>query len=293
MEPHIIAWLSSLKTERALSLKTIEAYGRDVRQLVEFLNVDLSGFAALKPRDIRLFLAERRNEEIGSRSLARSLSSFRSFATYLENKNLATSAPFKALRSPKLPTRLPRPLSDTQALQTAAPTHSIPWVEARNKAVFLLLYGAGLRIAEALSLTLTIFTPARSNGRLTLIGKGQKMRQVPLLPVIKEAIEAYLALNPYPLQTDTPLFRGEKGGVLSPRIIQLEMEKMRGQFNLPASATPHALRHSFATHLLGRGGDLRAIQELLGHANLKTTQIYTAVEESGLLKSYRENHPRS
>jgi integrase/recombinase XerC len=293
MENHIIAWLAMLHSERALSLKTLESYGRDMRQLVAFLQVDVAGFALLKPRDIRVFLAERRKENITSRSLARALSSFRSFAGYLESQGLAQVAPFKAVRAQKIGTRLPRPLSDKQAIDVTLPAHDIPWVAARNKAVFLLLYGAGLRISESLALTPKAFAPARTNGRLTLIGKGQKMRQVPLLPQVITAITHYLSLLPFTLAPDEPLFRGEKGGVLSPRIIQLEMEKMRGLLNLPATATPHALRHSFATHLLGRGGDLRSIQELLGHSSLKTTQIYTAVDSATLLKTYQANHPRA
>jgi integrase/recombinase XerC len=292
MQELVLKWLQHLTHERALSRQTVEAYQRDVTQALSyFKNPTLEAFSALKPRDIRGFLATRREEDIQSRSLARALSSLRSFAGFLEREGMAELAAFKAVKSPKLPVRLPRPLSEEKAL---ALTHDDgmfedEWVKARDKAVLMLLYGAGLRISECLSLTLQQVKEA-TNGRLKITGKGGKERIVPLLPVIKAQIDLYMQLCPY--QGDV-IFRGEKGGVLSPRIIQLKIERLRGSLGLDETATPHALRHSFATHLLGKGGDLRSIQELLGHASLTSTQVYTAVDSESLLKAYKSAFPKS
>jgi integrase/recombinase XerC len=201
------------------------------------------------------------------------------------------------VRGPKLPQSLPKPLSPEAARKVAdAATRDgearEPWILARDAAVLALCYGAGLRISEALGL-LRKDAPVSGRDSLTVTGKGQKMRSVPIIPPVARAVEDYLALVPYRSGPDEPLFLGARGGPLSPRIVQLTMERLRGALGLPDSATPHALRHSFATHLLGRGGDLRSIQELLGHASLSTTQIYTKVDASELMRVYQSAHPRA
>lgn len=199
-----------------------------------------------------------------------------------------------AMRSPKQPKSLPKPLTDRQALKITtaeAQLNEEPWIAARNAAVLSLLYGCGLRISEALGLAPADFTPGARSLRIT--GKGNKTRIVPLLAVVTEAVDAYKKLCPYHLAADQPLFLGARGGKLQPAIIQREMQKLRGAFGLPENATPHALRHSFATHLLAGGGDLRTIQELLGHASLSTTQIYTGVDTARLLEIYDNAHPRA
>jgi len=296
------AWLVMLARERRLSPKTVEAYGRDLRQFLTFLTVHLGepppipGLIALKPRDIRAFLAARRQEGIESRSLMRQLAALRSFARHLDREGHGMAPAFTAIRSPKAEKRLPRPLSTASALavtdaESRAGDVREPWVLARDAAVLALLYGAGLRISEALGLTRQD-APIGSADSMTVTGKGQKVRSVPVIPAVRGAVEDYLKLCPYYLPPQGPLFVGAKGGPLSPRIIQLAVVQLRGALGLPESATPHALRHSFATHLLARGGDLRAIQELLGHASLSTTQMYTKVDAARLLTVYDAAHPR-
>jgi integrase/recombinase XerC len=253
--------------------------------------VSLPTLKELRAADIRAFLASRRNEGLGSRSLARALSAEKSFFRFLEREGIVSSEAFNAIRTPKLPKSLPKALTVAEAkatLSTTAEMEEVPWIAARDVAVLSLCYGAGLRIAEALSLSRADLDGAA----LRVTGKGGKTRLVPLIDTVRAAIEAYLQLSPFPLNASQPMFRGAKGGVLSPRLIQLRVVQLRAALGLPPSATPHALRHSFATHLLGRGGDLRAIQELLGHASLSTTQIYTAVDTDRLLAAYRSAHPR-
>lgn len=292
IEKVFLNWQQHLRHERALSEKTLEAYVRDVSQALHYFKTStVKQFAALKPRDIRGFLASRRKEDIQSRSLARAMSSLRSFANFLEREGLAEIPAFKAVKSPKIPLRLPRPLSEEKAL---ALTHDDglseeEWIIARDKAILMLLYGAGLRISESLSLTNQQIKEALSSGQLKITGKGSKERVVPLLPIIATQIKQYINLSPFKLD---PIFRGKKGGVLSPRIIQLKIEHLRGALGLDETATPHALRHSFATHLLGAGGDLRSIQELLGHSSLTSTQVYTAVDSASLLKAYKNAFPK-
>jgi integrase/recombinase XerC len=300
LEDHRIAWLRALSHEKLYSANTVEAYGRDLAQFLAFLGEDCrspADFLALKPADLRLFLAERRAGGVESRSLMRQLAGLRSFARHLEREGHGHASAFKAVKGPRVKKGLPRPLNAadaraTSALGTRAGDTREPWILARDAAVFALLYGAGLRISEALSLTRG---DAPRSGRDTLIikGKGGKMRQVPVLAPIVAAIDDYLALSPWKMPADGPLFVGAKGGPLSPRIIQLAMEGMRGALGLPETATPHALRHSFATHLLARGGDLRTIQELLGHASLSTTQVYTEVDTARLMATYKAAHPRA
>jgi integrase/recombinase XerC len=297
-------WLAHLGAERRMSGKTVEAYERDVRQFLGFLaehigeQPTLKSLAGIEPRDVRAFMAARRGEGIGSRSLMRSLAGVRSFARYLERNGKGKVGALSAVRAPKIPKTLPKPLTAASAkrlvdIDLRAGEEREPWVLARDAAVLALLYGSGLRISEALGL-MREAVPAPGKGDvITVRGKGNKARMVPVLPQVLKLIADYVALCPYDLPDDGPVFVGARGGPLSPRIVQLTMARLRGALGLAETATPHALRHSFATHLLARGGDLRAIQELLGHASLSTTQIYTAVDSEQLLQVYRSAHPRA
>jgi integrase/recombinase XerC len=294
------AWLAALAGERRLSANTLDAYERDTRQFLAFLTGHLAAPASLKdignlrPADLRGFLAARRRDGAGARTLGRGLAGLRSFLRHLERKGLANSAGATAVRSPKQPKSLPKPLSDRQAIAVVDAHEQLadePWIRARNAAVLALLYGCGLRISEALALTKADFAGSPTSLRIT--GKGGKTRIVPLIAPARAGVEDYIKLCPFPLGDDGPLFRGARGGALQPAIIQREMQKMRGALGLPDSATPHALRHSFATHLLAGGGDLRTIQELLGHASLSTTQVYTGVDSARLLEIYDRAHPRA
>ncbi|MGF6173208.1 tyrosine recombinase XerC [Ensifer sp. 4252] len=293
-------WLQGLLQERRLSDNTVDAYERDTRQFLTFLTGHLAGpprlsdISTLRPADLRGFLAQRRKGGAGARTLGRGLAGLRSFLRYLERSGLANAAGAAAVRSPKQPKSLPKPLTDREALNvvtTDAQLAEEPWVAARNAAVLTLLYGCGLRISEALDLTPDDFAGAPSSLRIT--GKGGKTRIVPLMTVAREAVATYLKLCPYHAGADEPMFRGTRGAKLQPAIIQREMQKLRGALGLPDTATPHALRHSFATHLLAGGGDLRTIQELLGHASLSTTQVYTGVDSTRLLEIYDRAHPRA
>jgi integrase/recombinase XerC len=293
----LAAWQRELGSVRRLAANTLEAYSRDVDQFLSFLAghaggpVTLATLRELRGADIRAFMAQRRTESLGSRSLARVLSALKSFFRFLEREGVVATEALNVIRTPKLPKSLPKALTVNEARQTIAVTESMeerPWVAARDMAVLSLCYGAGLRISEALALTAGDLEAQV----LRVTGKGGKVRLVPLIEPVRKAIDLYLELTPFKSWPEEPLFRGVKGGVLSPRLIQQRMVQLRGALSLPPSATPHALRHSFATHLLGRGGDLRAIQELLGHASLSTTQIYTAVDTDRLLESYRKAHPR-
>lgn len=295
-------WLSHLAGERRLSQHTLKAYRRDLSQFFGFLAGHFGKLPSLEtideiaPADLRAFLAARRRQDVGSRSLLRQLSGLRSFARHIERKGLAKLAALSALRSPKSARSLPKALSAKAARAVVKATvltdeSGSEWILARDAAVLALLYGAGLRISEALSIRRK--DAPIGHDVVTITGKGGKVRSAPIIAPVQRAIEAYLELCPYALPADGPLFVGAKGGALSPRVIQLTIERMRGALSLPETATPHALRHSFATHLLARGGDLRTIQELLGHASLSTTQIYTAIDSSRLLEAYRGAHPRA
>ncbi|HEY1979530.1 MAG TPA: tyrosine recombinase XerC [Xanthobacteraceae bacterium] len=294
-------WLGHLGAERNLSPKTLEAYQRDVLQFLRFLAGHLGGapslkeLAALAPADVRAFLAARRADNIGSRSLMRSLAGLRAFGRFLERSGKGKVGALAAVRAPKIGKTLPRPLAVGAAKSMADPDIAAgdgrePWIHARDSAVLGLLYGCGLRISEALGLKRGDFG---TRDILTVMGKGRKQRMVPLITPVRKLIEDYIALCPYDLPEQGALFIGAKGGPLSPRLVQLAMARLRGALGLPETATPHALRHSFATHLLARGGDLRSIQELLGHASLSTTQIYTAVDADRLIEAYRSAHPRA
>jgi integrase/recombinase XerC len=290
-------WLASLKSERRMALKTLEAYAHDVSQFGGFLAEHLGGIADvaaltdLTASDFRSFMAKRRAAGIQSRSLVRQMSAIRSFFRHAERRGDFKCAALAVVRAPKIAHSVPRPLPEASARRVAAADvleNSEAWVQARDTAVLTLLYGCGLRISEALGLTVK---QAQTNP-LVVIGKGGKTRIVPVVEVAREAIATYLRLCPLVLKPQEPLFRGVKGGPLSPRIIQLLMERMRGALNLPDTATPHALRHSFASHLLGNGADLRVIQDLLGHASLSSTQVYTEVNRTHLLEQYRKAYPR-
>ena len=294
-------WQNGLASERRLSKATREAYDRDLEQFLSFLTghmgevADNSHFPTLRPADIRSFMAKRRKQGVTSRSLARSMAGIRSFVQYLQDRDQASLAPFNAIQTPKYSRSLPKPLTIEKAGKLVDPSQSLAedsWIAARDSAVMLLLYGVGLRISEALALTLKS-APQPGQDAITVTGKGGKQRRLPVLPIVQQAISRYLDLCPFELDPEEPIFRGVRGGPLNPRIIQKTIEAMRGALGLPDSATPHGLRHSFATHLLANGGDLRTIQELLGHASLSTTQSYTEVEMSELMDIYQKAHPRS
>ena len=294
-------WLSELN-QRDLSRHTVEAYLRDVTQFIAFLaehsgqEVSPASFDTLKAMDVRSFLARRRNvEATQSRSLARSLSGLRSFTLYLSEKNYPVSAAFKIVRSPRIPKSLPRPMSQSDALQMialAGDMSSHPWENLRNQALLVLIYGCGLRISEALNLSYGN-RPKPDNISIRITGKGKKQRDAPILPLIENAIQQYIQAAPFDFKDDDPLFRGVRGGRFSARQVQMIVEKCRRSMGLPDTVTPHAFRHSFATHLLAAGGDLRTIQELLGHTSLSSTQIYTEIEDTELGRIYKNAHPRS
>ncbi|MBO9588764.1 tyrosine recombinase XerC [Devosia sp.] len=297
IQSQIALWMRELGSVKRLADKTLEAYSRDLSQFMSFLAghmggpITLQSLKELRAADVRAFMAQRREESLGSRSLARVLSALKNFFAFLEREGVLATEAFNAIRTPKIPRSLPKALTVIEAKKTIAAVDEMeeqPWVAARDMAVISLCYGAGLRISEALALT----KGDLESDVLRVTGKGGKIRMVPLISPVRQAIEEYLKLSPFKLWPEDPLFRGVRGGVLSPRLIQKRMESLRSALGLPPSATPHALRHSFATHLLGKGGDLRAIQELLGHASLSTTQIYTAVDTERLMESYAKAHPR-
>lgn len=297
----LAAWLEHLAHERRLSPRTLEAYGHIGRQYLAFLQrhrggpQDLTDLGEVTAAEVRAHLAERRSGDRGlnARSLNQTLSAIRGFHGFLDRR-LSTPAPQLALvKGPKAKASLPRPVTKDQALslmqEPETDPDAEPWEAARDRAVLTLLYGCGLRISEALSL---IRSDAPFGDTLRIVGKGSKTRIAPVLPAVREAVNAYLALQPFVMEADSPLFRARRGGALTPRHVQATVQRLRGRLGLPASATPHALRHSFATHLLGAGADLRSIQELLGHASLSTTQKYTAVDAARLMAAYAEAHPR-
>jgi integrase/recombinase XerC len=296
-------WLAHLGAERRLSPKTLEAYGRDLRQCLDFLcshwgeRVTLERFAALEATDVRAFMAMRRADDIAGRSLMRALAGLRSFGRFLEREGKGKVGALSAIRAPKVAKSLPKPLPMASAKRLAdaderAGEDRETWILVRDAAVMALLYGSGLRISEALGLKRREVPKPGEGDVLVVTGKGNKTRMVPVLQNVLALIDEYVAMCPHALRPEGPIFVGARGGPLSPRIIQLAMERLRGALGLPDSATPHALRHSFATHLLSRGGDLRAIQELLGHSSLSTTQVYTGIDSERLLEVYASAHPR-
>lgn len=297
-EELIDAWLAGLRHERRASPHTLRAYGDDARRFVRFLEshrggrVTLATLNALKPADIRAFITQRRAEQLGARGVQRALAAVRSFFRYLEREELADGAAARAVRSPRLPRTLPRPLSERdagRAIEEAGRDEN-PWIAARDAALVTLLYGTGLRISEALSLKRGDVPLGET---LTILGKGNKERAVPVLAIVRDAVARYVELCPFQPARGGPLFLSRRGKPMSARDAQGLMQRLRGRLGLPESATPHALRHSFATHLLQNGGDLRAVQELLGHASLSTTQKYTEVETKRVLAVYDAAHPRA
>ncbi|MQQ09371.1 tyrosine-type recombinase/integrase [Epibacterium sp. SM1979] len=292
-------WLSHIRALQGASDNTVTAYGGDVRDFLAFMTLHLGGpqglgaLAQISTGDMRAWMAATRADGVGPRSLARKLSSVKTFYRWLAEREGFEPTAVLSARAPKFTQKLPRPLSEDAAkavLDTVALQSQTPWVAARDVAVVTLLYGLGLRISEALSLK---GRDAPLPDVLRILGKGQKERMVPVLPVARDAVAHYLKLCPFPLEADGPMFRGVRGGALSPNLIQKTVAQTRAQLGLPATATPHALRHSFATHLLEAGGDLRSIQELLGHASLSTTQNYTAVDTAHLMDVYRRAHPKA
>jgi integrase/recombinase XerC len=294
-------WLTHLAQERGRADKTLEAYERDLRQFLGWLRGKLghapcmADLAGLDARDFRAFMAARRRASFSGRSLARTMSALRTFFRWLETSEIARNRALLQVASPKVPHGVPKPLTVEKAAAVidGGGQAELDWVAARDVAVLLLLYGSGLRISEALAIARKDAPVGDGQEILRVTGKGGKERLVPVLPVTRAAIARYIALCPYPLSPGGPLFLGAKGGPLSPRIVQFVMERLRAGLGLPDTATPHALRHSFATHLLSAGADLRQIQELLGHASLSTTQVYTEVDRERLLAVYEKAHPRA
>ena len=292
-------WTAWLAGERRASAHTLAAYGRDLAFFLDFLTEhlgelpSLATINALHPADFRAYLARRAQDQIERSSLARGLSVLRGFVRFLQRRRLASTTALVALRSPKLPQSIPKPLTIDDATGSVAAAGELAtsgWQGKRDTAILVLLYGCGLRLSEALGLTRAEVPLGEI---LAITGKGGKQRLLPVLPAVRDAVTDYLAACPYALTREDPLFVGARGGPLNPRLVQRQMELLRGFLGLPQTATPHALRHSFATHLLGAGGDLRAIQELLGHASLSTTQRYTQVETERLLAIYAAAHPRA
>ena len=293
-------WLESLGAERRLAHNTLVAYARDLDQFIAHLGEDGAGrpdirtLAKLAPADLRGFLARRRAEGAGARTLGRQLSALRSFLGYLERRGLADASAARNVRAPRRAKTLPRPVSEVAArslVEPAAHGCAEPWLDLRNAAILGLLYGCGLRIGEALALPAEALSGDEAT--LRVVGKGGKVRLVPVLPAVAEGVRAYREACPYSLTEGTSLFRGAKGGPLQPAVLQRDVARLRSALGLPRSATPHALRHAFATHLLANGGDLRAIQELLGHASLSSTQIYTEIDTAQLWAAYQGAHPRA
>ncbi len=295
----IDAFLSHLKGERRLSLRTHDAYGRDLRGLITFLTAHLgrapvlADLAELTGPDWRAWLADRRRDGVGARTLRRALSAVRTFHAYGRRRWGLNNTALGLVETPKATPRRLRPVSISAAkslIREAGEASAVSWIGARDGAVLSLLYGCGLRISEALALT---GADRRLPDVLLVTGKGGKTRIVPVLPVVRDAVNAYVEACPFDLESASSLFRTRRGGALQPRAVQAAMQTLRTRLGLPAKTTPHALRHAFATHLLANGGDLRAIQDLLGHASLSTTQIYTDVEASGLMAIHAGCHPRA
>jgi integrase/recombinase XerC len=294
-------WVAHLRDERRFAANSVEAYERDVAAFLGFLTQHLGGeakaadLAQLEPRDLRAYLAHRRQgaDALADRSISRALAAIRGFFRFLERRHGLVNARLSLVRGPKLKRSLPRPVSEDAAFALIAEAGDAApqaWIGARDAALITLLYASGLRISEALALT-GADRPLPET--LRVVGKGGKERLAPILAAAREAVERYAELCPYALTRDEPLFRAVRGMAMSPRMAQALMAELRERLGLASSATPHALRHAFATHLLANGADLRAIQELLGHESLSTTQGYAAVETQKILQTYRAAHPRA
>lgn len=292
-------WQTWMAIERNCSNHTIDAYSRDLSAFINHL-IKYTGFApglnelrGLTNTDFRSYLAMRHNNGLSHTSTARAISTIRSFFKYLDRNEIIKNVAIKTIKTPRIPRSVPKPLSQSEAkkaIETISQLHSTPWIAARDLAILMLLYGCGLRISEALNLNMGDLP---TDGIMIVDGKGKKQRIVPILPIVVNSISYYLRIYPGNLEQNKPMFIGAHGKRLNAGVIQRQVRKLRAILGLPTTATPHALRHSFATHLLARGGDLRTIQELLGHESLSTTQRYTDVDLTQLIQVYKESHPRA
>jgi integrase/recombinase XerC len=291
-------WLAALAHERRASPHTLRAYGDDLARFLSFLDEHIGGaideraLAKLAPADIRAFITRRRKENLGARGVQRAVAAVRSFFRYLSREGILENPAARSVRTPRIARTLPRPLSEKDAKRALeeAGEHDIEWIAARDTALLTLLYGAGLRISEALNLKRG---DAPLGDSLLILGKGRKERVVPVLPVLRAAIDKYVSACPFKTSPQSALFLSRRGKPMSAREAQALMQHLRSALGLSETATPHALRHSFATHLLANGSDLRSVQELLGHSSLSTTQTYTQLETRKLMEIYEKAHPRS
>lgn len=292
-------WRAWLESERRASAHTLDAYARDLAAFLGFLTEHLGTEARLEdlteltPADFRSYLALRASHGLARSSTARSMSTLRGFFKFLDRRGFAHNPAIRTVRTPRLPQAVPKALREQDAIEvmgTIGELSDVAWIQARDRALLILLYGAGLRIGEALALTCGQMPKGDT---LRVLGKGKKERIVPILPVVRDALARYRQLCPFAAARDAPLFVGARGKALNPGVVQRQVRRLRALMGLPETTTPHALRHSFATHLLAKGGDLRTIQELLGHASLSTTQRYTAVDEAALMRVYEKAHPRA
>lgn len=292
-------WREWLVAEKRAAAHTVEAYQSDIAHFLNFLSdyrggkTRLSDLAGVSLMGFRAWLAQMAHENIGAASRARALAGVRNFFRWLDKTGRLHNPAIDLLRAPKTPKRLPRPLSEDNAQEVVALAKNVPqaeWIGLRDQALFTLLYAAGLRISEALSLT---HKDIVQKERIVVTGKGNKQRSVPILPIVQETLAAYLEACPFQASSNDPVFVGARGEVLNPGVAQRQLRKVRRDLNLPETVTPHALRHSFATHLLASGADLRSLQELLGHSSLSTTQLYTRIESVQLAQTYRAAHPRA
>jgi len=297
LEKHFNNWIDNLSNIRDLSENTVISYKNDIQKFLAFLETHLdslpniNNLKKLEISDFRSFLSYQRSNGINSNSIARNISSLKSFFNHLIKENVIESSAISSLKSPKLKKSLPRPIDSKLAIEVIRCAETIEnekWIGLRNKSILMLLYGCGLRISEALNLN---YDDIDNEDHILIKGKGDKERIVPMMEYIKNGIMSYIAECPKEIRAEDPLFIGKRMNRLSPRIIQYALEKIRNSLSLPETATPHALRHSFATHLLDSGGDLRTIQELLGHSSLSTTQRYTKVETKKLYEAYSKSHP--
>lgn len=299
LKEHLDNWISWLKLTKRFSVHTIIAYRYDLGEFLNFLTrhknalIDEDQLVTLKITDFRSWLAYRKSKNYSARSTARALSVVRNFYTYLGKESGKICGALSGIQPPRLKANLPKPLTEIQADKLVSDIETFseePWIGLRNKALFVLLYATGMRISESLSLT---GNHLPLTDRLVILGKGKKQRIIPIIPAVKEAVIEYVKACPYPLLSDTPLFLGARGGKLQPAIAQRTLQQYRQLMGLPDYVTPHALRHSCATHLMAHTKDLRAIQELLGHASLSTTQMYTDIDQQQLLATYTQAHPRN
>lgn len=292
-------WVNYLTHEKRFSRHTLRAYTADLHYFFDFMTrhmgkpPSMNDLSAASLRDFRAWLTKRTVEGAGASTRSRSLSSVRNFITWLDKQGHLHNAAIGSIRTPKLPKRLPRALPQKQArevIEHADELPDAPWIGLRDRALFMLLYGCGLRIDEALQLN---YGNRPQKGEVRVMGKGSKERMVPVIPIVEKMLGEYLAACPYPMGKETPLFLGSRGKRLNQGVAQRELRNLRKAFGLPESVTPHALRHSFATHILVNGADLRTIQELLGHASVSTTQRYTDFDNAQLLQIYMNAHPRA